>query len=376
MSKRIVRCLSFAFVNGRSRTFCPDSFMRHFLRSAIRPVSLLLFALFTVTLLYSNASLAVDGCIATTQPRTVNIKLPARVVPHANVPVGGLITPWFYSAAISDLWLCDNRVTQVKFGIYHGTSLSPAGQKVSDSGTDYTVYKTNRPGVGVIVGYNSYSMGCRWKGAFWDIGNSQPVRQCGTAGPDIQGSQVSVALVKTGNIAAGGMLTPGTVARVLPTENWVVQNIAEVTFVASDVEIIVPPCSVSDITVPMGTVFAKDFKAVGSTGAARDFSLTFGNCPKGLGAIKYQFEATSAIIDAKRGVVDLSPASSAKGIGLQLLNDKGAAVEFNRLYTIGNYDSTTDNSYTVPLKAALYQTQDKVTGGTVNAKILFTLSYE
>jgi major type 1 subunit fimbrin (pilin) len=134
-------------------------------------------------------------------------------------------------------------------------------------------------------------------------------------------------------------------------------------------------CTTPDVNVSLPSVSSSSFSGVGTTGGAASFNLAFNNCPAGLGAVGYSFAATGAVLNASQGVVALSAGSTATGLGLQLLSGTGVPVSFGTDYVLSSYDNTQVRSYTVPMQARLYQSDNTVTPGTVGASVTFTLSY-
>ena len=136
-------------------------------------------------------------------------------------------------------------------------------------------------------------------------------------------------------------------------------------------------CTTSDVTVNLPPVSRTDFSSVGYTAARTDFNLNFTNCPAGLSSISYLFTPTTAIINNANGVFSLASASTASGVGIQLLNDQDVPLSFNTAYLLTDYDPTQNNAnYTVPLRAGLYQTETNVSSGTINGAVTFTLVYK
>lgn len=136
-------------------------------------------------------------------------------------------------------------------------------------------------------------------------------------------------------------------------------------------------CTTSDVTVNLPPVSRTDFSGVGYTAARTDFNLNFTKCPAGLSSISYLFTPTTAIINNANGVFALASASTASGVGIQLLNEQDIPLSFNTAYLLTDYDSTQNNAnYTVPLRAGLYQTEMNVSSGTVNGAVTFTLVYK
>ncbi|WP_195440280.1 fimbrial protein [Klebsiella oxytoca] len=136
-------------------------------------------------------------------------------------------------------------------------------------------------------------------------------------------------------------------------------------------------CTTSDITVNLPPVSRSDFTGVGVTAARTDFNLNFTQCPAGMASISYLFTPTSSILDSTNGVFALSANSTASGVGIQLLNAQDIPVSFNTEYLLTDYDPALNNaSYSVPLRAGLYQTSTDVSSGLVNGAVTFTLVYK
>ena len=136
-------------------------------------------------------------------------------------------------------------------------------------------------------------------------------------------------------------------------------------------------CTTSDVNVELPPANRASFTGVGYTASRTDFSLVFTKCPSGLASIGYQFSPTTSIIDNSQGVFASSSTSTASGVGLQLLNDQDVPISFNTSYLLTDYDPSVENAtYTVPLRAGLYQTEASVSSGGVNGAVTFTLIYK
>ncbi|QXD01097.1 fimbrial protein [Klebsiella sp. PL-2018] len=136
-------------------------------------------------------------------------------------------------------------------------------------------------------------------------------------------------------------------------------------------------CTTSDVKVNLPPAARSEFTGVGYTTARTDFNLLFSKCPAGLSSISYLFTPTTAIIDNANGVFALSSTSMASGVGIQLLNDQNIPLSFNTAYLLTDYDPGQDNAtYTLPLRAGLYQTAKNVSSGDVSGAVTFTLVYK
>lgn len=135
-------------------------------------------------------------------------------------------------------------------------------------------------------------------------------------------------------------------------------------------------CTTPDVDVQLKETPVNQFPGAGSTVSATPFDIAFNHCPPGLASISYSFAATTSVLDATAGVVALDSASTARGIGIQLLTDAGSAVQFGAPYALSAYDPRSTASYTVPMQAAYYQTANQVTAGSVSTAVTFTVNYK
>jgi major type 1 subunit fimbrin (pilin) len=136
-------------------------------------------------------------------------------------------------------------------------------------------------------------------------------------------------------------------------------------------------CTTSDVSVELPPASRAGFSGVGYTTSRTDFDLVFTKCPAGLASISYLFTPTTSIINNSLGVFAISSTSTASGVGIQLLNDQDVPLSFNTSYLLTDYDPAVANAtYTVPLRAGLYQTDTNVSPGGINGAVTFTLSYK
>ncbi|WP_058913363.1 fimbrial protein [Entomohabitans teleogrylli] len=135
-------------------------------------------------------------------------------------------------------------------------------------------------------------------------------------------------------------------------------------------------CTTPDVTVTLKDVSVNQFTGIGSSAAKTHFDLRFNSCPPNMNSIDYSFAATTPILDASNGVVALNAASTADGVGIQLLREDSTPVTFNSLYRLDSYSPTYGGNYTVPLIAGIYQTDNAVSAGSVHSAVTFTLNYK
>ena len=118
-----------------------------------------------------------------------------------------------------------------------------------------------------------------------------------------------------------------------------------------------------------------DFDLPGATPRVIKFNIALNDCQTGINKVTYSLKATTRIIDAQKGIVALNGTSTAKGIGLQLLNDAGQPMALDTTYPFTAFN-TTGKSFTIPLSAAYYRLAEGVTQpGTANTDVTFIMSY-
>ena len=149
-----------------------------------------------------------------------------------------------------------------------------------------------------------------------------------------------------------------------------------------DVIVKVATCKTPDITVNLGKHQRSEFTGLNTTTSAKPFVFAINDCDPGLNSVNYTFKPASGITVGGSGTtqhITLDSASTANGVGIQMLYDSGAGntlVPLNQKTTFTGYNKTLGGSYTIPMKARYIQTAANISGGTANSAIEFTMSYE
>ncbi|CAM3861078.1 fimbrial protein [Pseudomonas wadenswilerensis] len=105
------------------------------------------------------------------------------------------------------------------------------------------------------------------------------------------------------------------------------------------------------------------------------FNTALNQCQRGIKKVTYQLKATTRVIDAKNGVVALNGESTAKGIGLQLMNDSGQPIALDTSYPFNGFDPL-GTDFKIPLAAAYYRlAEDHLEAGSANTAVTFIMSY-
>jgi major type 1 subunit fimbrin (pilin) len=131
-----------------------------------------------------------------------------------------------------------------------------------------------------------------------------------------------------------------------------------------------------DVLVPMGTHDTKELTGPGSVAPATRFTLGLSNCPAGLNSIQYRIDPATSVTSSTQSVVALDGGSTAKGMGLQLLDNQGVVLPLKKFINFSDYDKSTGGSYSIPLQARYYQTDSAVTAGSANTSVYVTMSYQ
>lgn len=178
---------------------------------------------------------------------------------------------------------------------------------------------------------------------------------------------------------------------------------------SGSIQIVSRTCSTPDVTVPMGTHTPKTFTGLNSTPGWTNFSIRLDNCPAFHGTVsktpvswvsqggnspsgtagnvsidksslRYRIDPVRTAINASTGVLSLDPTAAgrppaASGIGVQVATMTGT-LPLAALQSSGLILSTSESSYSIPLRARYLQTASTVKGGPANASATFTISYD
>ncbi|WP_179254928.1 fimbrial protein [Burkholderia sp. AU15512] len=190
-----------------------------------------------------------------------------------------------------------------------------------------------------------------------------------------------IEFVKTGPITAGGSISGELVGSWIDT----VQYASYVIDSPAEIKPMVPTCKVRQTTlsVPLGDIAAnRVMPNVGDTSEAKPFKIVL-DCSGGeVGSITKTFMTLTDVNDNANigSTLTLSPESSAKGVGVQILKGSKVVSYGPDSSETGNTNQfstgTTKNGVLeIPLSARYVRTGMMI-GGTVNARASFTMSYQ
>lgn len=336
------------------------------------------------TVLGSNAALA-QSCTGVAE--TISLQVPSSITVPRDAPIGTLLTEWAMVGNTSYYPACTGSDSGSGMA-FRPLGLVKAGMTVNN-GVNATVWKTDVAGVGVAISVSPYANGCgalSWQ----DLGTPTSFFPTGWVGATCSnqpggtaqnGGWVTFALVKTGPVGGGIVLSRdliegASMTRANSNSAYIPGASNRKTFKMNYFRVTSAACRTSDFPVDLGSHPQSVFKGIGSTSRPVSFNVQVNNCPSGMNSVQYRFEPVNAVLDPAKGVLALSSASIAKGIGLQLKDSNGGALEYNRQYPLEAYSPSMGGSYTIPLTAAYYQTAATVQPGKAGAQLRFTLIYQ
>ncbi|MCL4634401.1 fimbrial protein [Burkholderia sp.] len=235
------------------------------------------------------------------------------------------------------------------------------------------IYPTSIPNIGIRMAYvNQYvpytsTMGYR-EGAW----NEQ--------------FTLTVQLIKTGEITAGGVLSGAYAQYRANSETG--QLMVEYQFASPIlVQPRVPTCTVAtpQVSVPMGSVSLAMFKGVGATTFTHPFDISL-TCSGGSNGTSTKAFVTLTDVTTPGNTsttLSLTKDSTATGVGIQVLKDNLLLGFGPDSAAVGNmnqwYAGTVAQGQAqlrIPLSARYVQIAEKVTPGSANARATFTMSYQ
>ncbi|WP_277760493.1 fimbrial protein [Pseudomonas sp. A34-9] len=186
-------------------------------------------------------------------------------------------------------------------------------------------------------------------------------------------------LVKIGPIENGAYIS-GSGSRLA---NWkVAESLIPMKLNVTGMVIQNLSCETPDVKVTMGREVLSAISTVGGTATVTSFQIPVNNCPDGIKNVTYSLSpvASSPALDTGRGIIRLNLQSTAKGAAIQITDDAGMPVVFNKAYPLKGYFSSGGN-HNIPLSAKYVRSPVDTGGsselkpGTANAEIAFIIEY-
>ncbi|MBJ2220630.1 fimbrial protein [Pseudomonas sp. MF7453] len=180
--------------------------------------------------------------------------------------------------------------------------------------------------------------------------------------------------IKTGDTPSGHVIPAGLIA----TYTAGTLHIAKF-MLSKSTTITAPSCKTRDINVKMGQYKLDDFPTDGSPSKRTvPFSINIYNCPAGINKVMYSLVpiSSSPAWNTTQGIIKLNQNSTAKGIGLQILDDNLTPLILDQAKLFSEYSAGGDN-FTIPFNARYLKIPDgpSISPGTANTEMTFVMSY-
>ncbi len=300
----------------------------------------------------------------------------------ADAPVGTLLTEWTAWQSPGTSWNC-----YFPSGIWGGVTgvAAYSGSTITVNGKSYTVMPTSLAGVGMISELSSVGK----RGSTETPAGTGPVALTSkwtapwgwtskVVDPIDFGHSTRYAFVKTGQMGSGTASVTGALARVgiaeMPYNDPI--RIGQIN-IAGSATFVVPTCATPNVTVPLGQHPQTKFPSIGSRGRANgetsDFWIDFTRCYTHSASISYTLRPLDGAVAGSVGLMNLSPYSTAKGVGIRIMDRRDYPVAFNTKLPF----TMTNGSRYIPLRAAMERTGwQTFAGGSVVGYVDFTMSYD
>lgn len=252
--------------------------------------------------------------------------------------------------SVGHIWSC----SQISmFGILMNPKLGTA------SGTE-TLFPLGKSGLSYRVWFTALN---RYQSA------PQAIAPNGSYG--FSANSVRLEILKTGELASkvnidagylGSLQDDDLILKKLNLMNPIVLNAAS--------------CETPSVPVTMGDDYQlHDFREAGAKPRTVRFDIALNQCQTGIKKVTYSLKANTQVIDATKGIVALNAGSTAKGIGLQVMNEAGQPIAFDTTYPFDAF-TTTGLNFKIPLSAAYYRLgNEELSAGSANTEVTFIVNY-
>ena len=326
----------------------------------------------------SSGAWALATCTGSAQ--AVTLSMPATITVPRDATVGTPLSAWVTTPATTNWWRCSSTVKEF-IGVGFGALMTGSGATFIDGSVTYSVFNTSLPGVGIVMGYKTYTNGCGWTPVQlpnWSMssdGTPAGILCNNSRLVNDNGGQLLVRLVKSGPITAG-TVSAVPIARALLGANGAWNYAWPITFSTTPTRVMVLSCVTPDVQVPLGPHLVSELGGGKTFTSSTAFKIALNNCPTGMTSVSYQIDALTTILISSASVVALDSRSSAVGVGVQLLDGSGNVFPLGTPKVFSSYSNASGGNLTIPLQARYYRTGSTVTGGIANTAMTFTMTYQ
>ncbi|MDI3399151.1 fimbrial protein [Pseudomonas sp. V88_4] len=187
----------------------------------------------------------------------------------------------------------------------------------------------------------------------------------------IGAGNVRLEIVKSGELASQVRIDAGTLG-TLQDDDLILKRFN----LTNPIVLNAASCQTPSVPVAMGDDYQLlDFREAGAKPRTVRFNIGLNQCQTGIKKVTYSLKANTPVIDATKGIVALNESSTAKGIGLQLMNDAGQPMALDTTYPFDAF-TTTGTDFKIPLSASYYRLgTDELKAGSANTEVTFIVNY-
>ncbi|MDD1015453.1 fimbrial protein [Pseudomonas rubra] len=234
---------------------------------------------------------------------------------------------------------------------------------------------TMNPALGVPVS-NTYPLGktglsFRVGTPHPNITHMPPPFAIGSGTYTTNGGNYTLEIFKSAELASTNEVPAGFLGNLQATDLVFVQF-----YLANPIKLNTASCQTPSVPVEMGNDYSlHEFAKAGDAPRPIKFNIALNQCQRGIKKVTYQLKATTAVIDSSKGIVALNASSTAKGIGLQLMNEAGQPIALDTPYTFSGFDPG-GSDFKIPLSAAYYRlAEGRLEAGSANTAVTFIMNY-
>ncbi|MFJ2484708.1 fimbrial protein [Pseudomonas sp. NPDC087639] len=182
-------------------------------------------------------------------------------------------------------------------------------------------------------------------------------------------TRFTLRVIKTGKIDSVHQLPSGQIAT--QSDGGVDSYIFKTTTNSGFYE---RACEVQPVVVDMGSHYIHEVYDSSGDSLSKSFSVSITECPKSTKGMTFSLKPLTQVIDGSSGVISLNKASNAKNIGIQITDDSGKAITFDKDYPLSSRDSQGTFIQTLSAKYINLGT-GPIKAGTANSEIMFLINY-
>ncbi|WP_422528274.1 fimbrial protein [Serratia fonticola] len=316
----------------------------------------------------------------TLNPATISYQNPTDAVSDFNLLTGG------WNATDSQRPFCQNSTPIFNRAVISSHNLS-SGYTTTISGSTYTIFTSNMPGIGWIMGARDPNAPL-WTPLTNSDTQVYPFVGGGTNNTVTLGAYVQFAFVKLpGNLPVGANMFPSQkIATFSCYQNEVLMQSADILVNTTQINVQALACQVTtakNVAIPLGEFSLEQLPPV--NGNFGEFSSTVElSCDSGLTPWMTISDASNT--GNTSNVIKLSPDSTASGVGVQVFYNNQTVAKSLGLDTsskgnpnqfqVNNKTTSNGQHVSVPLQFKYIRTEQVVTPGDANAAATVTFSYQ